>query len=126
MAPPPPWRNSITRDLLYRTVTQDWVMWEVEVVDISLLDNEYISSCNSSFSLEYEYSGSNTRSPSITSESWENSLQSAASEIRRPSIAASQSCWPSIASDKSAHRSGMEFFNKDKAVKLQSHLPLLP
>ncbi|KAF9663632.1 hypothetical protein SADUNF_Sadunf17G0071600 [Salix dunnii] len=46
----PPWNNSVTHGISHRTVTQDWLLWEVEVMGIlenNLLD--YISPAPSSF-----------------------------------------------------------------------------
>ncbi|CAI9277015.1 unnamed protein product [Lactuca saligna] len=105
----PPWRNSITHDVPHRTATQEWVLWGVDVVDISLSDTESVMSSLSSFSSVVDsYTGSpDTGSPQMNSNSPKN---------RSPLVVAS-----SFNNKQPKSSSGMELFRKAKSVRLKSH-----
>lgn len=44
----PPWRNSITHDIPSRTVTQDWILWSVDVLQIRVIKDDAESTHSSS------------------------------------------------------------------------------
>ncbi|XP_073044981.1 uncharacterized protein [Primulina eburnea] len=90
----PPWRNSVTHDVPHITATQNWVLWEVDVLDINLSDSDMgsdgVSQASSFSSPADDYSGS--------------------SDTGSPMVIQGQ---PQV--------SGMEFFKKAKSVRMRSH-----
>ncbi|GMJ04174.1 hypothetical protein like AT1G59710 [Hibiscus trionum] len=44
---PPPWRNSVTNGIPHRTVTQDWVLWGIDVVELLELESPSLVTDNS-------------------------------------------------------------------------------
>ncbi|GFZ19151.1 actin cross-linking protein, putative [Actinidia rufa] len=105
---------------------QDWVLWEVEVVDISLSESESpssVASPASSFSsLPEEVTGSETRSPSISRDGFRRSRFSSSPDDFSGSQGLSLSTLPNRSGLARAKQSGMMLFDKAKAVRFQSHL----
>ncbi|XP_059648911.1 uncharacterized protein LOC132294908 isoform X2 [Cornus florida] len=97
----PPWRNSVTHDSpYYATSTQNWVLWDVEAVDVPENDSlkEYLSMLSTVSSLSDELFGSEFGSPM----SIHSSYSPAKSSMKNKTI-------------------GMDLFHNAKAVRLRGH-----
>ncbi|KAG6758952.1 hypothetical protein POTOM_035415 [Populus tomentosa] len=121
----PPWRNSVTHDEPHTGSTRKWILWDIEAAQEIGNDSlkDYLSSM-SSFStvsddvldaISDDYKGSEAGSPI-----------SVVSSGRTPRLTLLKSMSPrlSLSSTKTnstKFRSGMDFFNKAKAVRLRSH-----
>lgn len=61
----PPWRNSVTHDIPHRTATQDWIMWEIEIVETNVQSLQLVP-YSDSFTSSESSSPSTNRSKSPT------------------------------------------------------------
>lgn len=99
----PPWRNKVTHDNPYSGSTQNWILWNVEPVDVpeneSLTD--YLTMVSSFSSVSDELSSLDLGSP--------------------VSVHSSFSFSPRMAKSCLTKTPAMELFHKAKAVRLQSH-----
>lgn len=57
---PPPWRNTITHDIPQRTATQDWILWDIEILEIILKHENEVNEAESEYESEQAVSRTNS------------------------------------------------------------------
>lgn len=103
----PPFRNSVTHDVPHRTVTQDWVLWEVDVLDIFVLDDQTLENCESpSLSFSSSVPDEDHNSENCYSPSYGSLITGSPAP---PSVISSDSPrWPSVQSNRSGFSSSRQ------------------
>ncbi|TKY58782.1 hypothetical protein E2542_SST15853 [Spatholobus suberectus] len=102
-----PWRNSITHDDPYSSVTHNWILWEVEAVEFPEKMVSFAESEFSSLESDGEVPGSE-----------EPASPESISSLRSQNSMAQTTAGSNAAA---TFRSGMELFHHAKAVRLRSH-----
>lgn len=102
----PPWRNTVTHDNSFTGSTNNWVLWDVEVVDVPEDEqfNDYLSMVSSMSSVSDELSGLEFGSPVSVHSSF---------SPRTPTL--------SMTKRRSFPVGGMDLFHNAKAVRLRGH-----
>lgn len=103
----PPWRNSVTHDQPHVGSTQQWILWEVESVDVP--ENEGLT----------DYLSMMSNVSSVSDDVWDESGN--LSPISVQSFNSPRFSALSINSPSFAKKRGMDLFANAKAVRLRSH-----
>ncbi|KAG5240843.1 DUF569 domain-containing protein [Salix suchowensis] len=122
----PPWRNAVTHDEPPTGSTQQWIFWDIEVVEAPENDSlvDYLSSMSSFSTVPDDVLVAISGDYNISAPSSQLSIVPAA---RTPRLTMAKSMFPRLFSSpnnktNSYHfRSGMDFFLKAKTVRLRSH-----
>lgn len=105
----PLWRNTVTHGVPHRTVTQEWILWVVDVVDI-VVDQLDIYSLNTSSSCTTSFDSSSLTETEEDYRGLDCTVSSSPSSF-------AYSCTENEFNRKSA----MEIFQKASVVRLRSH-----